>query len=81
MQRFTTISRLRATQSFPRLTTLTRSFANMNAPSAAETDTQAEEVASTSGITTATLSKTLEEKLDAKHVDVEDMSGTWPCLS
>lgn len=47
----------------------------MSAPSAAETDTQAQAVASTSGITTDTLQKTLMEKLEAKHVDVEDMSG------
>ena len=46
----------------------------MNA-GAAETDTQAENVANTSGITISTLRKTLEEKLNAEHVDIEDMSG------
>lgn len=44
-------------------------------PSAAETDTQAESVANTSGVTTESLQKTIVEKLDAKHVDIEDMSG------
>ena len=47
----------------------------MSAPSAAETDTQAETVANTSGITTESLRKTISEKLDARHVDIEDMSG------
>ena len=46
-----------------------------SAPSAAETDTQAEAVANTSGVTTESLQKTLIEKLEAKHVDIEDMSG------
>ena len=50
-------------------------MASMNGPSAAETDTQAEAVATTSGITTTSLQKTLMEKLEAKHVNVEDMSG------
>ena len=45
------------------------------APSAAETDTQATAAANTSGVTTASLQKTLTEKLEAKHVDIEDMSG------
>ena len=47
----------------------------MSAPSAAETDTQAGTVANTSGITTESLRKTISEKLDARHVDIEDMSG------
>ena len=45
------------------------------APSAAETDTQAAAVANTSGVTPASLQKTLTEKLEAQHVDIEDMSG------
>ena len=77
MQRFTAFSRLRINKQLPLTYSPTRFFANMNAPSAAETDTHAEEVASTSGITTATLQKTLTEKLEAKHVDVEDMSGIY----
>ena len=48
---------------------------SVNAPSAAETDAQAEKVANTSGITTESLQKTITEKLEAKHVDIEDMSG------
>ena len=47
-----------------------------DAPAAAETDTQASNVANESGITPESLSKTLKEKLEAKHVDIEDMSGT-----
>ena len=47
-------------------------FASM---SAAETDTQAAEAANTSGITPASLTTTLTEKLEAKHVDINDMSG------
>lgn len=45
--------------------------------SAAETDTQAAEAANTSGITPATLKTTLTEKLEAKHVDINDMSGRF----
>ena len=70
MQRFNTLVRLRLPRPFP------RSYANMSAPSAAETDTQAENVANTSGITTESLRKTITDKLEAKHVDIEDMSGT-----
>ena len=44
-------------------------------PGAAETDTQAAEVANTSGITTQSLTATLREKLDASHVDINDISG------
>ena len=43
--------------------------------SAAETDTQAAQVANSSGITPASLKTTLTEKLDAQFVDVEDISG------
>ncbi len=43
---------------------------------AAETDVQAENVAKSSGITPTSLQDTLKEKLQAEHVDVEDMSGT-----
>ena len=46
-----------------------------SAPSAAETDAQAESVANTSGITTESLRKIIAEKLEANHVDIEDMSG------
>ncbi|KAL8909213.1 MAG: hypothetical protein Q9207_000387 [Kuettlingeria erythrocarpa] len=42
---------------------------------AAETDAQAENVAKSSGITPTSLQDTLKEKLQAEHVDVEDMSG------
>ena len=43
--------------------------------SAAETDTQAAQVAKSSGITPASLKTTLTQKLDAQFVDVEDISG------
>ena len=76
MQRLNSLLRLRPAQ---RLTNLYRPsstlYANMSAPSAAETDSQAEAVANTSGITTESLQKTIVEKLNAKHVDIDDMSG------
>lgn len=50
-----------------------KAFATMNG--AAETDTQAAAAANTSGITPASLSATLKEKLEASHVDINDMSG------
>lgn len=57
----------------------------MDGPKAAETDTEAAAVANTSGITTQSISNTLKEKIQAQHVDIEDMSGTpkprcpeWP---
>jgi hypothetical protein len=43
---------------------------------AAETDTQAAAAANTSGITPDSISATLKEKLDASHVDINDISGT-----
>lgn len=49
--------------------------------SAAETDTQAENVANTSGITPDSLKATLKEKLQASHVDINDMSGEAPAFS
>ena len=45
-------------------------------PGAAETDTKAQTIANTSGITPTTLSATLKDKLQAGHVVVEDISGT-----
>ncbi|KAI4152447.1 MAG: hypothetical protein L6R39_001823 [Caloplaca ligustica] len=42
---------------------------------AAETDTQAENAANSSGITPSSLQDTLKEKLQAEYVDIEDMSG------
>lgn len=43
---------------------------------AAETDTQAEKVANTSGITVSSLKQALKEKLEAEYVEIEDMSGS-----
>ncbi|KAI4109246.1 MAG: hypothetical protein L6R37_000677 [Teloschistes peruensis] len=43
---------------------------------AAETDTQAATTANTSGITASSIQEALKEKLQAEHVDIEDMSGT-----
>ncbi|KAL8722677.1 MAG: hypothetical protein Q9225_000909 [Loekoesia sp. 1 TL-2023] len=42
---------------------------------AAETDTQAEKVANTSGITVSSLQQTLKEKVGAEYVEIEDISG------
>lgn len=41
----------------------------------AETDTQAAAVANTSGITPASIKTTLIEKLEAQHVEIDDISG------
>ncbi|KAL8732921.1 MAG: hypothetical protein Q9181_003788 [Wetmoreana brouardii] len=46
----------------------------------AETDTQAANVANSSGITASSLQNTLREKLEAEHVNIEDMSGLEDCL-
>lgn len=53
-----------------------RRYANMDGPGAAATDTEAAAVANKSGITPQSLSTTLKEKIQAQHVDIEDMSGT-----
>lgn len=82
MQQFIPLSRLRTAHSIlvSRPPFQFNRYANMasDAPAAAETDTQASNVANESGITPESLSKTLKEKLEAKHVDIEDMSGTSP---
>lgn len=44
----------------------------------AETDTQAAAVANTSGITPASIKTTLTEKLEAQHVEIDDISGISP---
>lgn len=75
MQRLNSILRLRPAPRLSILSPSSRPYANMSAPSAAETDTQAETVANTSGITTESLQKTITEKLEAEHVDIQDMSG------
>lgn len=75
MQRLNTFSRLRPVLKLSHSRPFPKSFANMSAPSAAETDSQAQSVANTSGITTESLQRTITEKLEAKHVDIEDMSG------
>lgn len=76
MQRLTTVSRnfvrSRAQVSQPK--TL-RAYANMSAPKAAETDTEAARVQSTTGVTAESLKKKLEEGIGARHVDIQDMSG------
>ena len=75
MQRLNSLLPLRPAQRLSTFRPFPKSYTNMSAPSAAETDTQAETVANTSGITTESLQKTLTEKLEAKHVDIEDISG------
>lgn len=52
-----------------------RLYANMSAPQAAETDAQAAQVASQTGVTAASIQKKLEDAVGAQHVDIEDMSG------
>ncbi|KAF1985886.1 bola-like protein, partial [Aulographum hederae CBS 113979] len=42
---------------------------------AAPTDTAATEIQSQTGITPSTLKTTLEEKLEASYVDIQDLSG------
>ncbi|KAF2487100.1 bola protein [Neohortaea acidophila] len=42
---------------------------------AANTDAAAEQTQASTGITPATLSRTLEQKLSASHVDISDLSG------
>ena len=75
MQRLNSLLRLRPAQTLSNRRPIPKLYANMSAPSAAGTDTQAETVANTSGVTTESLQKTITEKLEAKHVDIEDMSG------
>lgn len=77
MQRLNSLLHLRPALRLTNLPPSRKSYPNMsvNAPSAAETDAQAKIVANTSGITTESLQKTITEKLEAKHVDIEDMSG------
>ena len=79
MQRLNTLPRLRLFQRLNNLRLYRIPHANMSAPSAAETDTQAKTAANTSGVTTESLQKTIAEKLEAKHVDIEDMSGKKKC--
>lgn len=43
---------------------------------AAESDVPTDSTTNNSGITTSSLKSTLTEKLEAEHVDVEDISGT-----
>ena len=50
-------------------------YANMSAPKAAETDTQAEQMANLTGVTADSIQKKLQEGVQAQHVDIEDMSG------
>lgn len=46
----------------------------------AETDTQAAVVANTSGITPTSIKTTLTEKLEAQHVEIDDISGIFAPL-
>ena len=77
MQRLNSLLNVRPALRLTNLSQSPKFYPNMsvNAPSAAETDAQAEKVANTSGITTDSLQKTITEKLEAQHVDIEDMSG------
>ena len=77
MQRLNSLLHVRPTLRLTNLSHFPKLYPSMsmNAPSAAEADAQAEKVANTSGITTESLEKTITEKLEANHVDIEDMSG------
>jgi len=83
MQRLINPSRLRAAPSIRLLpfAPQSRRYASMDGPApaagAAATDTEAAAVANKSGITPQSLSTTLKEKIQAQHVDIEDMSGTY----
>jgi len=54
---------------------LLASHPSTSTPMAARTDTAAADEANTSGITPSSLTATLKQKLDAEHVEIEDMSG------
>ena len=43
----------------------------------ARTDEEASQVQASSGITPESLSTTLKSKLEASHVDISDLSGTF----
>ena len=43
----------------------------------ARTDEEASQVQASSGITPESLSTTLQSKLEASHVDISDLSGTF----
>ena len=45
---------------------------------AVPTDTVAEQEVHTSGITSDSLTAALKSRLDAQHVEIEDMSGKGP---
>lgn len=75
MQRFITSSLFRSTRPLLPYYSIPRYHSNMSAPGAAETDTQAEKAASETGITPESLSNALKEKIEANHVEIEDMSG------
>lgn len=53
----------------------TSSSVAADAPKAAKTDAGAEAIANSTGVTSSSLQKTLQEKLGAQYVDIEDMSG------
>lgn len=80
MQRFINRSRLSARPIAPLLRPAfsTVNTNRMSAPQAAETDTQAADVANTTGVTSESIKKALESGVGAQHVDIEDMSGANP---
>ena len=77
MQRFFIVARLSSRSTTTAFQpSSSRFYANMSAPKAAETDTQAENVANATGVTGESIRKALEQGIGAQHVDIEDMSGT-----
>lgn len=77
MQRYSNVIRLSARPKAPSLRPAFSIFSanNMSAPKAAETDTQARNVANATGVTGESIKKALESEIGAQHVDIEDMSG------
>ena len=76
MQRFLPVARLSSRFTTPAfIPARSRFYASMSAPKAAETDTQAEHVANTTGVSDESIRKALEQGIGAQHVDIEDMSG------
>jgi len=47
----------------------------------ARTDLEAEKTQASTGVTPSTLTTTLKAKLEASHVDIQDLSGTPPLQS
>ena len=56
-------------------------FSKLSINMSDETNSQAVDLANTSGVTPESLKRTLTEKLNAEHVGIEDISGICPTTS